>query len=272
MISVLMTVHKSENEKNLDDCLSSIVNQTKPPNQVVIVEGGQLPEVLIRVINKYKKIIPIDLIKQKNDGGIASSLNYGLKFCHNELVLRVDSDDINLASRFKSQYEYMCVNKHIVASSGWMCEFWEDNNINQTKKLPCDWKDILQFSKVRCPLNHPAVIFRKSIIESVGGYPLLGNEDYALWSLLIKKGYCLGNIPIILVKYRLGMSFLQRRGVHMLAKEIELLQYQRSIQFINSYEYYRNIFLRSLLRCSPYCLKKFLYQFSRTKYGLLPKK
>ena len=146
------------------------------------------------------------------------------------------------------------------------------NVMNQTKKLPCDWKDILQFSKVRCPLNHPAVIFRKSIIESVGGYPLLGNEDYALWSLLIKKGYCLGNIPIILVKYRLGMSFLQRRGVHMLAKEIELLQYQRSIQFINSYEYYRNIFLRSLLRCSPYCLKKFLYQFSRTKYGLLPKK
>src|SRR5690606_13854066 len=89
------------------------------------------------------------------------------------------------------------------------------------------------------PLSHPLTIFRKHIILSVGGYPPLRKaQDYALWSLLLVRGYKLSNVPKVLLRMRAGNDLLVRRGFSYFRCECELLRFQRQIGFCpvgNSY-------------------------------------
>ena len=62
------------------------------------------------------------------------------------------------------------------------------------REVPQTNDEILNFMKKRNPFNHPCIMYKKSAIESVGGYQdfyLL--EDYYLWiralmSFLFKAG------------------------------------------------------------------------------------
>ena len=53
--SVLISVYDKEDPSNLDECLNSILRQTLKPDEIVLVEDGQLNIDLIKIINFYKK-------------------------------------------------------------------------------------------------------------------------------------------------------------------------------------------------------------------------
>lgn len=54
------------------------------------------------------------------------------------------------------------------------------DNVILTKKLPETHEEIVKYTKHRIPLNHPAVMFRKNAVLTVGGYSGFP-EDYCLW-------------------------------------------------------------------------------------------
>jgi hypothetical protein len=161
----------------------------------------------------------------------------------------------------------MEVHTEIAASSA-VLEEWDEtlSYFISARTLPEDSDAIIRFAKYRSPLNHPVTIFRKSMILAVGGYPpFRSSQDYALWSLLLTKGYLLANLPDVLYKQRAGNSLLNRRGIDFFRKEMRLLKYQREIGFITVYEYLRNTVIRFILRMSPKRIKLFLYNSQRTK-------
>jgi len=178
------------------------------------------------------------------------------------LVARMDTDDISLPRRFEKQVAFMESNHDIAASSA-VLEEWDEtfSRYNGERVLPNDMKEINKFSKYRNPLSHPVVIFRKSIVISVGGYPVLrGYEDYLLWSLLLIKGYKIANLPDVLLKQRAGNQMINRRGSVPLKIELKALKYQHSIKFLNWYELFRNIIIRFLIRIPPGFIKKYFYK------------
>jgi hypothetical protein len=124
--------------------------------------------------------------------------------------------------------------------------------------------EIVQFAKYRCPINHPVAIFRKEAVLAVGGYPpLRRSQDYALWMLMLKHGYKFANISEVLFKMRCGKDFLKKRDIEHFKGEFELLKYQKSIKFINTFEYFRNMILRFIVRASPKFVKKIFYTLLR---------
>ena len=56
--SVIMSVYKNDNPEQLDVALDSIINQTLPPSEIVVVVDGPVPETLSRVLEDKKKCIP----------------------------------------------------------------------------------------------------------------------------------------------------------------------------------------------------------------------
>ncbi len=262
--SVLMSVYIKENPSYLDACLKSLAQQTLQPSEVVLVEDGVITDALAKVIDSYKQTLPIKSVKIKKNGGLAAALNAGLAHCSHELVARMDSDDISLPIRFERQVGFMLANPDISISSAWIEE--RDQAMTGSiviKKLPAIHEEILIFSKTRNPINHPTSIFRKTALLSVGGYPLIYPEDYALWALMLVNGFRFGNIPEVLLHMRTGEDFIARRGFNFLKKEIVLLKYFRSIGFFGFRESFYYFFTRFFLRISPPNIRALIYKFSR---------
>lgn len=262
--SVLMSVYYKEKPDFLQQSLISIwENQTLKPNEIVLVKDGPLNEGLDKVISDYIKIAPIKVISLPENRGLGFALKEGLLNCSNELVIRMDSDDISVPERFEKQIAFMVNNPEISAASGIIQEFnFVPNDLVRKRKLPLTNKQLKSFAKIRSPLNHPAVIYRKSSIEDVDSYedvPFL--EDYYLWLKLLNSGYKIANQDEILLYFRVGKDLIGRRqGYSYLKKEKYFFRKILSLGYISRIEYYFITSIRLPIRLLPKSALAFFYR------------
>lgn len=265
--SVLISIYHRENPCYLNECMASIwEQQTLKPTEIILVKDGTLTAELDAVIIQWKAKLDdiLNIISLKKNVGLARALNEGLKYCKYELVARMDSDDRAMSDRFHKQIRFMLENPDIAVSSG-LVEEWNENFSYKISEriLPLTHDKIYYFAKSRNPISHPAVIFRKSAVLNVGGYPTIYPEDYPLWGIMLVNGYQFANLPDLLLKMRIGNALIERRGKTFLIGEIQLFHYLHKIGFLNRYELYRNILQRSIVRQSPLWIKKLLYKYLR---------
>lgn len=263
--SVLISVYKAELAEHLDACLASLACQTIAAAEIVLVEDGPIPIELTDVIDRYRTILPIVSLPLKENVGLAQALNQGLAVCSYELVARMDTDDVCLPHRFQMQLAYMEAHPEVAVLGAMVEEY--DAKLEKSKgirKVPLTDAEVLEFAKRRSPVSHPSVMFRRSAVMAVGGYPPFRKaQDYALWSLMLTRGLIIRNLPDLVLKMRAGDDLLSRRGVDYLTQERLILAYQRRIGFISLYEYSLNIILRTVLRRSPIILKRLVYKIAR---------
>ncbi|TGG95258.1 glycosyltransferase [Natronospirillum operosum] len=263
--SVLISIYCEENPEFLSQALLSIWdNQNIKPNQIVLVKDGPLTPDLNAEIGQWQNKLGDTLvsIQLAENVGLGAALNAGLEACEHELVARMDTDDVSMPERFEKQVRFMQAYPDVTASSAGLEEWSEDLNSRIGKRtLPVDPELLKIFAKKRSPLSHPLAMYRKSAVLAVGGYPpLRKSQDYALWSLLLVKGYKLANLPDVLLKMRTGDDFFVRRGAGFLKHELALLRFQKEIGFLNMREFLINCLLKSVLRLSPSFFKKFAYR------------
>mgnify|MGYP000901788123 CR=1 FL=1 len=102
--SVLLTVYKSDNPEYFRLSLESMLNQTVPSNDVVVVKDGPVTDSIQSVIDELSEKNPsIHPLQLEKNMGLGLALNEGLKLCKNELIARMDSDDISLPERCEKQ-------------------------------------------------------------------------------------------------------------------------------------------------------------------------
>jgi glycosyltransferase involved in cell wall biosynthesis len=253
-----MSVYNGECSNFLSSCLKSIENQTLLPTEIIIVEDGFISESLKTVINFHKGNLNIVSVALETNMGLAYALNVGLNYCNYDLVVRMDTDDIAALDRFQRQIDFMQSNPDVHASSGYMIEFEEEGVSLSKRFLPLTHSDLSEFSKIRSPLSHPAVIFRKSVITAVGGYPELYPEDYLLWIKMIQNGYKIANLPCILVYMRTNRNFIKRRGFRFFVGELRIYSYMYKSNYINIFEFLKAVLIKFFLRLSPNLIKLFL--------------
>ena len=113
--SVLMSLYYKENHIYLREALESItILQSLKPNEIVIVKDGLLNEELNNLLIEFKKKTKIlKIVGYKENKGLGYALNYGLKYCSNEIIFRMDSDDVARKNRFKVQIDAFISNPEI---------------------------------------------------------------------------------------------------------------------------------------------------------------
>lgn len=261
--SVLMSVYIKEQPDYLHQSLYSVFNQTLPPNEVVLVEDGPLDYELNAVIDEYTKRHPeLKIVKLARNNGLGIALNEGLKHCSNNLVVRMDTDDICTPDRFEKQVKYMSDNPDIDISSAWLEEFEGDiSNVKSIKKVPSTHEEISSYIKSRNPLNHPSVIFRKTSVENTGGYqhyPLF--EDYYLWARMFASGAKFGNIQECLLHFRTSPEMFKRRGGIKYAKTCVRFQWTlHELGIISTFSAIKASLLRGAVYLMPNAIRKAIY-------------
>lgn len=213
--SVLMSVYIEENPEYFDESLESMVNQTMMPNEIVLVKDGQITPKLENIITKYNQKYPklFKIVALEKNIGLGKALDEGLKHCKNELVARMDTDDISLPERCELQVQRFKQKPELSIVGTMTDEFYDTiDNIISSRKVPTNHENIYKFMKRRSPFNHPTVMYKKSDVIRCGGYgKMRRKQDLDLFSRMINSGCKAENINQSLVLFRSNEDSFTRR-------------------------------------------------------------
>ena len=148
-----------------------MVMQTLPPDEIVLVEDGPLNEDLYSVIRRFKVKYPrlITSVVNEKNMGLGIALQKGLIVARNELIARMDTDDIANKERCEKQLNYLNANLDCSIVGGQIAEFIDVPNNIVGREVWLSDKEIKFFARRR-PFNHMTVMFRKTEILKAGNY------------------------------------------------------------------------------------------------------
>jgi GT2 family glycosyltransferase len=215
-ISVLVSSYNT-NHKYVVECLESIRQQTGHFGiELVWINDGsnELSTTLLeKTLDEFKakmRFTKIVYKKWEQNKGIGYSLNKGIEMCSNEIIIKVDSDDICLADRFIKQLEFMKNNKDC-AIVGCNAHYLKEINNAKVIQGQTNHPYLLTYENYKKSpshwfINHPCVCYRKSAVLEVGNYNEQTHslyEDFELELKLLKKFGKLYNIQENLLYYRI---------------------------------------------------------------------
>ena len=220
-LSILISSFNTK-AKYIQECLESIKNQQGHFNMELIwINDGStdMNTILLKnLLNNFQNTTRFTkVVYIENDGnkGIGYSSNKGIELCSNDIIFRMDSDDIMVPNRLKIQLGYMLNNPQVVICGGQINCFNSNGAIVSTtshkplsldefKKNPSHWF-----------LNHPTVCYRKSAVLEVGNYNsnlIRMTEDFELGLRLLKKYGYIHNMSEVLLNYRLHEDQVTHQG------------------------------------------------------------
>ena len=168
--SVLMSVYHKEKPEYLKQAIESIQAQTFPTDDFVLVCDGSLNDGLDAIIAEKQQEMgdTLNVVRLAKNCGLGNALNEGIKHCKNELVARMDSDDIAYPDRCEKQINVFNTHPEVSICSGVVEEFTTDPEVVDTRRVPPETHaEIVEFAKKRNPFNHPCVMYKKSPHSSV---------------------------------------------------------------------------------------------------------
>lgn len=213
--SVLMSLYIKEKPDYLKQSIDSMLKQTVIPDEIVIVKDGPLTDELEKVLVQYTKNYTelFNIVVSEKNIGLGLALNLGLKNCRNELVARMDTDDISLPDRCEKQLQEFEKDRELVIVGTIVDEFYDDpNEVISSRIVPTMHNDIYEFAKRRSAFNHPTVMYKKSKVFEMEGYSnLRRNQDVDLFGRMLFAGFKAANIDKSLLLFRSNEDLSKRR-------------------------------------------------------------
>lgn len=223
-----MAVYKNDSPEHLVAAVESMLNQTIPPEQFVIVVDGPIGEEIEKVISEYETNSKLfSIVRLEKNGGLGNALNHGLRVCRNDLVARMDADDISFPERCEKQLFAFKKNQDLIILGTQIQEFiGNPSNIVAARLVPTSFDGIKKFARRRSPFNHPTVMYKKGAIEKIGGYPsLCRKEDLYLFISAVNNAYYSENLDETLLYYRTSVDNQKRRKTWVNCKEYIKVMY-----------------------------------------------
>jgi GT2 family glycosyltransferase len=262
--SLLMSTYRGDSPDFLREAFTSTVqDQTRRPDEVVLVQDGPVPDALSAVIAELaaQSPVPVKHVLLEHNMGLGPALDLGLEACANEIVARMDADDISMRERFEKQLPLVEAGADIVGSG--LYEFGHSvDDLVGRRTPPTDPHDIRRVIRFRDPFNHPTVVYRKSAVLAAGGYSDMAlMEDYLLFTRMVDSGARPANLAEPLVCYRVGAGAYARRGGRdLLRSELALQRRFRELGITTRRQYIRNVVVRGGYRLVPEAFRKTAYR------------
>jgi len=159
--------------------LESVIVQTSPVEQIIVVDDGSSDNTASEVSRHYPQV---KLVKQQNQG-VSSARNTGIKQANGDWIALLDSDDSWLPDKIESIREAHRQYPHI--SLFHSDEIWIRNNVrvNAMKKHKKSGGWIFQQCLPLCVISPSAVVIKRDLLNVVGLFDesLPACEDYDLW-------------------------------------------------------------------------------------------
>lgn len=203
LISVIMGVrYTQDNLTLLKRAVDSIMAQTYQQFEFLICDNGSTcvaTEYLDRIAREDSRI---RLIRKPNCLDLASKLNLCLTAIEGDYIARMDDDDDSHPDRLEKQISFLLKNRGI-AFVGCNVELYR-NGSRVGKRIFPEYPTVQDFY-ITQPYIHPTIVFRREVLEAVGGYSedrhQVFCEDYDLLLRLYAMGHRGKNLQETLFDY-----------------------------------------------------------------------
>lgn len=265
MFSVLMSVYVKEKPEFLSQSLDSIFNQQLVPNEVVLVKDGALTPELDKVIEDFEHSHPhvFKIVAFEKNQGLGIALREGLMACSYDIVARMDTDDICKPERFSTQVRFLSENPNVDVVGSNIDEFSDTPaDSNRVRRVPETDSEIKSAARLRNPLNHMSVVFRKESVIKAGNYHhRLYFEDYDLWIRMIMKGFNFRNLQSSLLFVRTGHDLIgKRHGAAYARLEYNFFREHYRSGFFSRRFFLSSVTIRFIMRLVPKSILAFFYE------------
>lgn len=263
--SVLMSLYAKEKPEYLRECLNSLLIQTVLPDEIVIVKDGPLTEGLEAVLEEYTAKAPwlYHLVPLPENKGLGLALAAGVPECRNELIARMDTDDVCRKDRFEIQLQEFEKDPGLDICGSQIAEFEEDTaHIVAQRIVPLEDAEIKKYQKRRDGFNHMSVMFRKSAVLRAGNYQsCMLMEDTYLWVNMFLSGSKAKNVDDFLVYVRIGKDMFERRGGLSYYKKYK--QGRRKVRatgYIGFFDYHYTLLVQLAVALMPNKLRGWVFK------------
>lgn len=180
--------------------VASIQAQTLQDWELIVIDDDSKDATRFVLIEMSQIDPRIRILRTKT--GIVGALNAGLAAATGDYVARMDADDESHPTRLAAQAEFLRTNPDIGLVSCRVA-FGGDRVANAGYALHVDWinslltpDEIFVNRFVESPLAHPSVMFRRHLVEDLGGYRA-GEfpEDYELWLRWLDQDVRMAKLP-----------------------------------------------------------------------------
>lgn len=213
--SVMMLVYFKADPDEFDMAINSMMTQTVEPDEFVLVCDGPLNKELDAVANKYTELYPdiFRVVRIEMKIGIGPCANRALSECRNEIIFRMDADDISVPNRCELELMEFIKDPTLDIVGGYIVEFEKGNEKNGLlREVPLKHEELLSYARRRIPFNNVTVALKRDRALAVGGFfSLARGEDYEMYCRMLINGARGKNIPKVLVRCRVNDEAYARR-------------------------------------------------------------
>lgn len=236
-ISVVMSVY-NEPPEWLRCSIDSILAQTFGEFEFIIINDNPQRQENKDILKGYSdKDGRISIIENRENLGLAESLNKGIKQAQGKYIARMDADDVSLPERFELQQEFLEKHKDIFLV-GTSAQIMDRNGLLKEKTIMHSSNKQIVGDLLACKMAfyHSTIMFRNE------GFlyrdKLNTVEDYDFYLNLLLNGKRFSNIKEVCLNYRMsgqGISMTKKRRQVILGK-VALKFYHEKLQ--NGYDSY----------------------------------
>lgn len=212
VVSIIMGSYNPTDLQNLHRAVKSIIAQTFTNWEFIICDDGSDMPYSTRLQELTGLDSRIRYIRSEQNCGLAHALNLCIAHSRGSWIARMDDDDYSEPDRLEKQIAFLSTHSEY-AWVGCQTLLFDQDGIWGERLCPevPNHRDYLCYS----PFSHPSVLFRRDVLEHVGGYmesALTARcEDYELFMRLASKGYCGYNLREKLLHYQESRYILSKR-------------------------------------------------------------
>ena len=237
-VSVIVPVYNVE--KYLEKCLDTLVNQTLEDIEIIVVNDGT-PDNSQQIIDKYVSNYP-EKVKSyiKENGGLSSARNFGLRMATGEYISFVDSDDyveLDMMEKLykkteEFKYDVVCSDVNII---------YPDKEVEAKSNIESDNKKLSLKDKKNIILNAYPVAWNKIYRREIISGKLLFEKGIWFEDVLFLYKLAPSINSIAKVDYKL-YNYLQREGAITYTFNEKLYDLNKILKILIDYYKKENIY------------------------------
>lgn len=236
LISVIVPIYKVERE--LNQCIESIVNQTYKNIEIVLVDDGS-PDSCPEICDNWSlKDERIRVVHKKNEG-LSAARNTGIDIARGDYIGFVDSDDFINSRMYENLLATAVKYNTLIAACGRVC-FRDGEDVNKGKKRFVSKQKVYSCEEaIQCALlgQHIDVaawdkIYKREIFDNIR-YPIgENNEDVAIFYKLFQKSEIISHTGTCEYYYRTRKGSISQTQYSKKLREDTYLHHKALKDFI----------------------------------------
>jgi len=221
-VSIIIPAYNAA--KTLDATLRSVVDQSCPAWEVIVVDDGSSDGTSEIAKNFADRGHPIRVLVQENKG-VCGARNAGIGLARNDWLLFLDADDwivprylermLAVLAADASLDAVHCGSRRIAPDGSPLADKFGDSS-----------PDLFPILTRHCPFSIHSCVMRKALVEKAGGFDASFRicEDWDLWQRIARAGARFGSVREVLALYRMRPGSLSHNPSQFYRDALRVLE------------------------------------------------